>query len=133
MNLPAQQESSKGRCLIGGSQVFIAFDNDKSETVGGNGSEDNTHVVRYRPAHCEPSNTSIVSQHLVLSAYNNNDVTHYVLCFSTAPASPNSQTPTPIHLDPVLTVMINAMSSMSTIYLVSCIIYKGKCIARCEV
>ena len=81
MNLLAQQESSKGRCLIGGSQVFIAFDNDKSETVGGNGSEDNTHVVRYRPAHCEPSNTSIVSQHLVLSAYNNNDVTHYVLCF----------------------------------------------------
>lgn len=36
------------RCLIEGSQVFIAFDNDKSETAGGNWSEDNTHQVRYQ-------------------------------------------------------------------------------------
>ena len=36
------------RCLIEGSQVFIAFDNDKSETAGGNWSEDNTHRVRYQ-------------------------------------------------------------------------------------
>ena len=36
------------RCLIEGSQVFIVFDNDKSETAGGNWSEDNTHQVRYQ-------------------------------------------------------------------------------------